>query len=207
MTLYNLFPVQLGHYHCDLSANETNFLNGLIDVPQDYSVCDVKKISHGRNVLDDSSLLQLRTFIIESSCDFLVNTFGLSNALHIANSWINIAHPSSSQHFHSHANSLISGTYYISFDSSIHPSLVLKHPRPHSSFSAYEDIPFLPTIYNSPLFQLSYSQGDLLLWPSYLEHGFFGKMNTSISSVPRVSLSFNININHTLLHPYSLSLA
>ena len=206
MTLHNLFPVQFGQYHSDLSSDQIKSLDNLISVSQTDSSCDFHKILHGQNLLDDPLLLELRNFIFDSSNHFLVNTFGLTNSIHIANSWINISSPSSSQAFHSHANSLISGTYYISFDSSIHPSLVLRHPRPQCSFSAYEDMPFLPTVYNSPLFKPSYSQGDLLLWPSYLEHGFFASRNPSDSLAPRVSLSFNLNINNTLLHPYSLSL-
>ena len=205
MTLHNLFPVQLGQYHSELSSKQISSLDNIITVSQDDSSREFYKVSHGQNLLDRPSLLELKNFILNSSSHFLVNTFGLTNTIHIANSWINISLPSSSQGFHSHANSLISGTYYISFDSSIHPSLVLKHPRAQCSFSAYEDMPFLPTIYNSPLFKPSYSQGDLLLWPSYLEHGFFANMNCSDSLTPRVSLSFNINIDNTLLHPYSLS--
>lgn len=205
MLIEEIFPVQLGIYPSKLSLPQLNTLVNLSashDLPPLLNT--VQKSHHGRNFLDNPAYVELRTFILESSSHFLVNTFGTTNTLIVSNSWLNNSLASASQAFHTHTNSLISGTFYISFDPSIHPSLILRHPRPLCSFSSYEDLPIIPTAFNSPLYKPSYKQGDLLLWPSYLEHGFFSSPVPSKSTVPRITLSFNLNIAFTLLHSYSL---
>jgi len=205
MLIEEIFPVQLGIYPSKLSLAQLHTLGKLSNIQDSPSLPDtVQKSHHGRNLLNNPDLAELRTFILESSSHFLVNTFGTTNALIVSNSWLNTSLASASQAFHTHTNSLISGTFYISFDPSIHPSLILRHPRPLCSFSSYEDLPIIPTAFNSPLYKPCYKQGDLLLWPSYLEHGFFSSPVPSTSTVPRITLSFNLNIASTLLHSYSL---
>ena len=206
MTIHNIFPVQLGQYQSNLSAEQKCYLSALT-VSEDQSDFVLQKNYHGQNILNSTHLLELSSFILDSSRHFLINTFGITNELFISNSWLNISSSATGQAFHSHANSLISGTFYVAFDPSIHPSLVLRHPRSQCSFSSYEDLSIVPTAFNSPFFKPSYSEGDLLLWPSYLEHGFFPCIETDNSSPSRVSLSFNVNIKRTLLHSYSLSLS
>ena len=206
MLIEGIFPVQLGIYRSRLSSTQLDYFNSLIVHSKSTSASPIaKKIYHGQNILEDSSFAELRAFILESSYHFLVNTFGTTNELLISNSWLNISSASASQSFHAHANSLISGTFYILFDSSIHSSLLFRHPRALCSFTSYEDMPIIPTSFNSPLYQPSYTQGDLLLWPSYLEHGFIASTFPSDCIIPRVSLSFNLNISSTLLHSYSLA--
>ena len=206
MTIHNIFPVPLGHYRPVLSSEQSDYLDKLIDL-EDHCGLTFLKSHHGQNILESTSFLELSTFILNSARHYLVNSFGITNELFVSNSWLNVSSPSAGQAFHSHANSLISGTFYVAYDPSIHPSLVLRHPRSQCSFSSYEDLSIVPTAFNSPFFKPSYSEGDLLLWPSYLEHGFFPSIETDNSSPARVSLSFNVNIKRTLLHSYSLSLA
>jgi len=206
MLIEDIFPIQLGIYPSKLSLLQLDTLGDLSssqDLPPYLNT--VQKSHHGRNILDNPAYAELRTFILESSSHFLVNTFGTTNPLIVSNSWLNSSLPSASQAFHSHTNSLLSGTFYISFDPSVHPSLIFRHPRPLCSFSSYEDLPIIPTPFNSPLYKPSYKQGDLLLWPSYLEHGFFSSPVPSESTVPRITLSFNLNFSTTLLHSYSLA--
>lgn len=206
MLIEGIFPAQLGIYSSTLSSAQLEFFDSITASPAPISSSEsVTKSHHGQNILDVSCFAELRAFILESSHHFLVNTFGTTNALFVSNSWVNISPASASQPFHTHANSLISGTFYISFDPSIHPSLIFRHPRPLCSFSSYEDMPIIPTSFNSPLYKPTYQQGDLLLWPSYLEHGFFSSRMLPNSNVPRVSLSFNLNVHSTLLHSYSLT--
>lgn len=204
MTIHNLFPVQLGQYRSDLSSEQQAYLENLTNFEDDRDL-SLRKIHHGQNILNSNSFLELTSFILDSSRHFLINSFGITNELIVSNSWLNVTSSTTGQAFHSHANSLISGTFYVAFDPSIHPSLVLRHPRSLCSYSSYEDLSIIPTAFNSPLFKPSYSQGDLLLWPSYLEHGFFPRLDTDNLSPARVSLSFNVNIKRTLLHSYSLS--
>jgi uncharacterized protein (TIGR02466 family) len=206
MLIEEIFPVQLGIYPSKLSLAQLNILRKPNNTQNSPSLPEtVQKSHHGRNLLNNPDYAELKSFILESSSHFLVNTFGITNSLIVSNSWLNTSLASASQAFHTHTNSLISGTFYISFDPSIHPSLILRHPRPLCSFSSYEDLPIIPTAFNSPLYKPRYKQGDLLLWPSYLEHGFFSSPVPSTSTVPRITLSFNLNIASTLLHSYSLS--
>lgn len=126
MLIEAIFPAQLGIYKSFLSPAQLSYLDSLSDEHSSVTPSQtIQKDYHGQNVLEHPSLLELKGFIHTSAEHFLVNTFGTTNKLLISNSWINIAPASASQPFHTHSNSLISGTFYISFDSDIHPSLLL----------------------------------------------------------------------------------
>ena len=205
MSILQIFPTQVGLYTFpesdriqlpDSSIFFTNDISNSSSLHKEY---------HGQSLLEEQSFSYLANFILESSRHFLVNTFGCTNQIFISNSWLNVGNAVSTQDLHNHSNSTISGTFYLSFDPASHPGIVFKNPRSTGSFSFVEDFPILSTPFNSSFYKPSYNELDLLLWPSYLDHGFFPLLNPSSSHKDRISLSFNIGIERTLLHPYKVT--
>ena len=204
MSIKEIFPTQIGIYslsQCGIdNLPDTNsYLEG-----SDVTSESIRKQFHGQNILDQPEFCDLKYFILDSGKHFFINTFGCTNPIMLTNSWLNIGHKTSSQPLHNHSNSTISGTFYFSFDSVLHPSIVFKNPRESGSFSTVEDFSILSTQFNSSFYRPTYKEYDLLLWPSYLHHGFFATCEPSTTDKPRISLSFNMCIERTLLHPYKI---
>jgi len=120
--------------------------------------------------------------------------------LFIKEHWINYAKSRSNQHFHSHANSVLSGTIFIDVDDDY---LIFKTP-----FDIDRTPPHMNTIIDEPSFEdnkLGYefhktevsagvNSGTVLFWPSYLRHGY-----NDTKKEGRLTLSFNCfpkSINH-----------
>ena len=205
MTILQVFPAQVGIYPFPDSdrihlPDPSIFLSNSISKSS-----SLYKQYHGQSILEEQCFNYLANFILESSRHFFVNTFGCTNQIFISNSWLNVGCEASTQDLHNHSNSTISGTFYLSFDPDSHPSIVFKNSRSTGSFSFVEDFPILSTPFNSSFYKPSYNELDLLLWPSYLDHGFFPLINPLSSNKHRISLSFNINIQRTLLHPYKVT--
>ncbi len=144
------------------------------------------------NIVNRPEMNELKTWFESCVKDYLDNVMTIAyDEFWIHESWINEAHPGSSQNMHNHGNSIISGVYY--FDS--HPN------QPPLNFEkvAFNTDPFmsLRKHYNraNPNFtnQLSFpcTKGSLIMFNSYLYHGF-GKNTTDHK---RVSLAFNILAN------------
>lgn len=204
MIIKEIFPTQVGIY--SLPIVDHKFLpDSNIYIDRDNTLNpSTKKYFHGKNLLDEPEFSFLKDFIVHSAQHFYINTFGCTNIIKITNSWLNICSHNASQALHTHSNSTISGTFYLLFDPTNHPSIVFANPRGQGSFSSVEDFAILNTQFNSSFYRPVYQQNDLLLWPSYLEHGFFASRNESTVKHPRISLSFNMCITNTLLHPYTI---
>jgi len=156
------------------------------------SYCD--RLFHIANNSESSILYEdifddLREWICHNAVYYIQSIIGYSTTdeVLITDSWINISREGAFQHPHYHTNSYVSGTYYISLD---------KESSPLEFY--YSDIaPFAQqqslilekkncTKYNSNVI-VNVEEGDLVMWPSHLTHGF--NIN---HSKERISISFNI---------------
>ena len=103
----------------------------------------------------------------------------------ITQSWLNKTKPGESHHIHNHANSLISGVFYIKANSS------LDNIRFYNDITSYETIKIDGkkfNKFNSSSWSLPVQTGRLILFPSYLSHG----VDTTKGDNDRISLSFNV---------------
>ena len=103
----------------------------------------------------------------------------------ITQSWVNVTRNGESHQMHCHQNSIISGVYYhqtIEGD-----SIVFFDPNE----SVKDRIQILPkdaNLFNSNERILSIKDGDLVLFPSYLEH----QVDRNETDKERISLAFNV---------------
>ena len=108
----------------------------------------------------------------------------------ITDSWLNVCGPGGVQNPHYHANSYLSGIYYVNFDADIHaPTYFYKTQNSHMFAPSSPNIALMTdknTQYTEPQ-PFTAQEGELILWSSELIHGY--KPNQGDT---RVTLSFNI---------------
>jgi uncharacterized protein (TIGR02466 family) len=90
-------------------------------------------------------------------------------------SWFNICSTGMGQQWHAHARSVISGTVYMQVPDG---AIEFRSPNPYARL---EQWPYQPTASRTP------NDGDLVLWPSWLEH----RVSDNTSDTLRISLSFD----------------
>lgn len=103
--------------------------------------------------------------------------------LKIDNYWVNIQNRGSALNRHLHPGSMLSGVLYLNVSETA-SKLVFWNPNPHHMFTLFDK----QTELNWGSYTLKPSNGTLMMWPSWLEHGS-GVLDNEMDN--RVSLSFN----------------
>ena len=96
-------------------------------------------------------------------------------SIKLTRSWFNVCNTGDGQIWHSHARATISGTLYITVPDG---SIEFRSPNP---YTRHQEWPYAPTAIRTP------SPGDVVLWPSWLEH----RVHANTSPSERISLSFD----------------
>ena len=114
----------------------------------------------------------------------------LQDGIIITDCWLNKCDAGGEQFYHTHANSYISGTYYVNYIRGIHAPIGFRNKdfNPENCTVQYLDIPVkYPSKYNTQGAFVNYEEGDLLLWPSNIAHGYEDNLENN-----RISISFNV---------------
>ena len=189
MNIVKLFPTSVGVFKLPkLSEDQMSWI-----LSQDLRSNVNNKTSKNACLLDHAVLDSLR-FNIESCINEYATNISKTPSnvsLKITQSWCNYARMGDSHHKHSHANSILSGVYYVQTD---------KEDKIHFYKSAGNVLPIqiTPTEYNdfnSTSWWLPSTQGTLLLFPSHLHHSVSERTH---NGPDRVSLSFNTFYTGTL---------
>ena len=140
------------------------------------------------NALVQREFIELQNFILNCVDQYAKNILKLPTSMIPAGSWVNKTNKGFSQKIHNHGNSYLSATYYIQYDPSIHSSINFYNNKEQEAKLPY--MYYKPTEfneYNALGFSLSdLKEGDLLIWPSHLEHGYDENLGDN-----RISLSLN----------------
>jgi uncharacterized protein (TIGR02466 family) len=99
----------------------------------------------------------------------------------IANSWFNNMATGTSTQLHRHEGSVISGAFYLKIDDKSVPLRFKSPVHPYKMLDIFKK----PTKYGCPFFELTPISGQLVLFPSWLEH------ETAPECGERVVISFN----------------
>lgn len=150
-----------GHDHTDnkyvLSLPQFNNLQTEIDKAVQYFVKDVLSVN------DDV-------------------TFGLEN------SWINRHVKGEHNTLHWHSNSMLSGVYYVDSGQGAGDIVFQKSHLWHNLFHDTVRVSYKETnLHNTNEFFITPQAGDLVLFPSHLEH----MVTPNLTDTPRYSLAFN----------------
>ena len=135
-------------------------------------------------ILDNLELKGIRTFIQEKLDYYASKIYNFSEKLVITQSWLNKNGRDELHHKHCHPNSIISGVWYPAIHEELPPIQFVKRED--------RDIGLTPNergfnIFNSHQFFIKMNKGDLILFPSNLNH----MVPRNPYNEERISLSFN----------------
>lgn len=180
MELAKLFPTPVGITRLgrELTAEESTFL-----LDQEFDEGQIN--SKNSYVLDQAPMAKIKLFILKSAEDYLNAVYKPTNPikLRVTQSWTNKLNKHQAHQPHSHANSFVSGVFYVRAKQSV--------DRINFINTTYKGlVPSIkePTEYNIPYAEVPVQTGTLLFFPSSLFHC----VNPLQHDGPRISLSFNL---------------
>ena len=198
--LYKAFPTPIANienfiteFECDRILEEllkipTTVHGTLIDGTSSHYVDREEHMSPDPEVSAKiKHILGTDTF---NDLDFYVNTFAVDYGVchvDITDMWYNVQQKDSVLLEHSHPNSKVSGVIYLEVGDDPSP-LYFRHPNPVMHFEKCN----YHTEFNELFGRFNATKGDLIIFPSWLEHGSHGRKN---GSKRRVALSFNTKPN------------
>jgi uncharacterized protein (TIGR02466 family) len=138
------------------------------------------KSSLDQHILDNPLFFNLKNSIFEFSFKYLKKLNHVVEDLQISNSWSNILDKNETIHEHTHANSYISGVFYLDNSSPI----AFKNP---TSFYKYGWNPEFSSSEDPNIVLVTPERGLLLIFPSWLKHAVFSSQEDN-----RMSIAFNI---------------
>ena len=199
-TVENLFSIPLFKTNYGkISREEKGEIDKLIIDLQENS-CNYT--SNERHILD-KNLSELRKFIEQSIVSYVEEVIIGDEydqdklSFPITQSWINLTQPGGSHHSHCHRNSVLSGVFYIQTNPKV-DGITFRNLIPEQTIAIE---PKKYNHYNSATWRVMVEEGDLLLFPSHLYH----YVDTVITPMPRLSLSFNAFPRGTLGHSQDLT--
>jgi uncharacterized protein (TIGR02466 family) len=183
--MYHLFP-QVVIASCidrEFSAEELGFV--------DQCANDVGRNTHNLQSKNTSVLAAPEMASIKEFIDYNLKLY-VKNIimpvepidLYITQSWINYTLPNCGHHKHFHANSIISGVFYINAIAGEDKIKFYKETLQQIKINTYA-----PTLYNSEMCDIEVESGTLLLFNSLLQHSV--DAISSDRTETRISLSFN----------------
>jgi uncharacterized protein (TIGR02466 family) len=128
----------------------------------------------------------------------------------ITDSWINVTSSDRAyQPMHCHANSYLSATYYINYDEEKHQPLIFD--RDEEKHLLLNDLDELKDSdlgkYCKRFYTPTINEGDLLIWPSHIIHGYGSNHSSQIHRSGRCSISLNYLPKRISFGGYSFSIS
>lgn len=190
--MHNLFPVPV--YQTRIAAPDPLLLVKLTSFEWEHPGYDgpvTHKESANRKVLDLPQLKSLKEQI-QKHVDFYVHEILGANkeqSWEITTSWVNQAVPGQYHSVHLHSNSMVSGTYYIKTTPNSGTICFHRSAGQQNLWGSTLCVDFDKTTeYNVQAVGFNPEPGDILLFPSILEHSVL----TNDSQEDRYSLAFNV---------------
>jgi uncharacterized protein (TIGR02466 family) len=191
MQMLELFPTIVGVFEYDGFDRDAPAWRGAIadviaerarklGVPQ----CQTDHLLHHR-----PEFVELVAFFRQCAADYMVALrYKPALELRLQGCWASILRGVDRFELHEHANSFLSGSFYIDADSNAQPIRFLD-PRPQARM---HDLPVeAPMRINQRYYEIEATNGRLVLFPSWLAH----RVRPSLSDVPRTSMSFNLTLH------------
>jgi len=140
-------------------------------------------------LLEQAELSKIRFFIEKCLDIYRREVFCFKNDLVITQSWANKSGRDQKHHAHTHPNSIISGVFYFQADQTLPPIQFRRRTDDNFGLEIQQFNNF-----NSSTFILPIKSGELIIFPSTLEHS----VPKNESDVERISLSFNTFAKNSL---------
>lgn len=184
--IYSIFPVSIYRENIKEFITEENL---------DY-VKNLKQVTYGNvgnltsrdtYVLKNKKFNNLNKILLTHINNYFEKIIDTSDNItpYITQSWFNYTEENEFHHQHSHYNSVISGVFY--FDAIKEEDSIVFHKNNNDQISL---TPKNYNLYNSTIWGFDVEKGDLILFPSTLEHSVKKKKGKNL----RISLAFNVFI-------------
>jgi uncharacterized protein (TIGR02466 family) len=181
MPIHNLFPTPVGMYKLDrdLTEKELGFIKNQETRPNMGNATSVNN-----TILRHKAMTKLRDFIESSVSEYFKTIYNPKHqvSLRVTQSWTNYTEPGQWHHKHAHPNSFVSGVFY--------PQANKETDKIYFYRGGFDMVKLPPENYNSwnsESWWFDVGTGDLILFPSSLEH----MVETVQGDQTRISLSFN----------------
>jgi uncharacterized protein (TIGR02466 family) len=182
MNIENLFPIAVGRDQLGRELTPIE-LNCLLKLPTRPNVGNIT--STNNHILELPKLAKLKKDLLRSLNEYFKATVNPVDGIeiYITQSWFNVTSNTQHHHEHSHPNSYISGVFYVSGEGEA-DKITFKSPtRPYLM-----DVTSVSwNLANSKTWWLPANTGDIVMFPSTLEH----YVPTPLNSTPRMSIAFN----------------
>ena len=142
-------------------------------------------------ILDNPELKNIRSFIEEKLNFYSTKILASSDKLVITQSWLNKSGKGEHHHLHHHPNSIVSGVWYPAINKELPPINFQRNMTRDFSLSVVKGG---YNHFNSYNFALKMNKGELILFPSNLQHS----VPANQSDEERISLSFNTWVKGSL---------
>lgn len=181
MEVVHLFPTSVSVFNFTRNLSEEEnlcFQSALDDVESNTG----NKITHNKQILDNSKLNELKQFLMNCIEQCLNETFEENTSLTITQSWLNITKNGEFHHIHTHPNSYLSGVFFI--QTNLDDKIMFHKNTMRSMYYQPTFKESNPT--NSSTWWLPATQNSLILFQSDVWHSVPTTENET-----RISLSFN----------------
>ena len=185
-------PVMKFNMNREFTKDESQLLLSDIPMWKDDKRGMVNHRSKDLYLLDNfiDKLKDIKNFCADKLKDYLEEIEGIDTdiiTLRITQSWLNKTKPQEQHLPHDHPNSYLSGVFYISCLPNDHINFTYKLYGSYNTINM--DFPKRKnTVWNTPSLKLDVTEGDFIIFPSWLPHSV--NMNNT-KDIERISLSFN----------------
>lgn len=207
-TTYEIFPIKIGSYAVDdrIKSIVKDKCFNICNDPQEGEKNRRIVAGPGLHPVEEHqptlkhyfqgqhSLLDLQEFqefdqwIKQCSLHYIRYTLGMEcgENLLVTGCWLNKCDADGFQDLHNHANSLVSGTYFVNLHQG-HAPIRFVNPHTPTPHNVNGPIMILPTRKRIDEIEMPRKEGTLLLWESHLNHYYVGN-----GADNRLSISFNV---------------
>ena len=157
-----------------------------VDIGERNALChNVQQVGETNKILDD--LPALKASLLEAARKHNESGLCYASNFQISDCYVELAHKGAIYAPHEHSNCLFSGTFFVNYNSQSHSYLKFKRNVVSNMYPVmmlpYEQM----TAFNLQEATIPYSNGDVVIYPSNLTHGY-----ESNPSDERITLTFNV---------------
>jgi uncharacterized protein (TIGR02466 family) len=191
MQMLELFPTMVAVFECEAFEREAPAWRAAVAEAVEERQTKLGTPQHQTEdrLHERPELAGLIDFFRRSAAEYM-HTLKYRSALELRLQccWATVAVRGARFDLHQHANSFLSGAFYLDVGPTAKP-ILFRDPRPQNRTL---DIPVDEELrINRRYYEVGASNGRLVLFPSWLEH----RVRPSLSDIPRTSLSFNMTLH------------
>lgn len=191
MQLLELFPTIVAVFECEAFERHADAWRAAVAgaIKQRETKLGTPQHQTDDRLHERPELFQLMEFFRRSAAEYMrALRYRSTLELRLQCCWATSAVRGDRFEMHQHANSFVSGAFYLDVDANAKPVL-FRDPRPQSRTL---DLPLDEELrINRKYYEIGAGNGRLVVFPSWLEH----RVRPSLSDVPRTSLSFNMTVH------------